>query len=132
MASSNTGLAPTGLVTFLTSASVLGTAALVTSNGTTSATFSPVSPGLGVGLTSVTAVYSGDTSNAGSMSAALLQMVAQAATSTTVTSSSSSSVFGQSVTFSATISPTTSGTPSGLVIFQDGGRVLGDRPARQE
>ena len=46
-------------------------------------------------------------------------------TTTTITSSLNPSVFGQSVTFSATVTPKGSGTPSGTVKFRDGSRVLG-------
>src|SRR5262249_44379944 len=48
------------------------------------------------------------------------------ATTTTVTSSPNPSVFGQSVTFTATVSAASpgSGTPTGTVTFEDGGTTL--------
>ena len=46
---------------------------------------------------------------------------------TTVKSGSSTSVFGQSVTFTATISEA-SGNPTGTVTFEDGGSPLATEP----
>jgi hypothetical protein len=45
-------------------------------------------------------------------------------TTTSVTSSANPSAFGESVTFTATVSAT-SGTPTGTVLFKDGGTTLG-------
>ncbi|HLJ94968.1 MAG TPA: Ig-like domain repeat protein [Gemmataceae bacterium] len=49
------------------------------------------------------------------------------ATTTVVTASANPSVFGQPVTFTATVSPVPpiTGTPTGMVTFQDGSTVLG-------
>ncbi len=52
-------------------------------------------------------------------------MPSQASTTTTVSSSANPSVFGQTVTFTATVSSTTSGTPTGTVQFKDGSTNLG-------
>ncbi|MGA8490725.1 MAG: FG-GAP-like repeat-containing protein [Terriglobales bacterium] len=49
-------------------------------------------------------------------------------TTTTVTSSSNPSAFGQSVTFSAMVTPEGSGMATGTVKFRDGSRVLGTSP----
>ena len=49
-------------------------------------------------------------------------------TSTTITSSSNPSTFGQSVTFSATVTPKSSGMPTGTVTFREGSTVLGASP----
>ena len=46
-------------------------------------------------------------------------------TTTTITSSSNPSSFGQSVTFTATVTPKGSGTPTGTVTFSDGATTLG-------
>ena len=46
-------------------------------------------------------------------------------TSTGVTSSQNPSVFGQSVTFTATVTPGTSGTPTGTVTFYDSSNQIG-------
>ena len=49
----------------------------------------------------------------------------QLTTTTSVVSSVNPSVFGQSVTFTATVTPSGSGTPSGKVTFMDGASTLG-------
>src|SRR5439155_1298694 len=59
----------------------------------------------------------------GSTSAVLTQIVKQA-TTTSLASSVNPSVFGQSVTFTATVSAV-SGTPTGTVTFMDGATTLG-------
>jgi hypothetical protein len=46
-------------------------------------------------------------------------------TTTAVTSSSDPSVFGQTVTFTATVTPQGSGSPTGTVTFHDGSTTLG-------
>ena len=47
---------------------------------------------------------------------------------TTITSSSNPSNFGQSVMFTATVTPKGSGTPTGTVTFSDGATILGTSP----
>ena len=49
-------------------------------------------------------------------------------TTTTITSSSNPSAFGQSVTFSATVTAKASGTLTGTVKFMDGSTILGASP----
>ena len=87
---------PTGSVTFQDGSSVLGSATL--SGG--SATFTLAT--LAVGPHSITAVYGGGGGFSGSTSPALTQTVNQAQTTTAVSSSVNPTVFGQSVTFTAT------------------------------
>ena len=73
-----------------------------------------------VGSYSLSAVYFGDTNFTGSTGP--LTQTVNPATTTTVTSSASSSVFGQSVTYTATVAPVPpgTGTPAGTVTFKDG------------
>ena len=78
---------------------------------------------LAAGNHSVTAVYGGDSNFAGS-TGALTQVVNPAATSSVVVSSQNPSVFGQLVTFTATVT-STAGTPTGTVSFRDGAATLG-------
>ncbi|MFZ0956870.1 MAG: Ig-like domain-containing protein [Candidatus Sulfotelmatobacter sp.] len=106
-------------ITFMVGTTVLGTAAL--SNGTANI---PIST-LGVGTHAVKAVYGGDATFAASTSTALHQTVAKAASTTVLVSSLNSSVFGQSVTFTATVAPQFSGTPTGRVTFKNGTTNLG-------
>ncbi len=86
---------------------------------------------LSVGSHVITAEYSGGGSgatryNANNGTLAPNQVVGKANTTTGVTSSQNPSVFGQQVTFTATIAPTApgTGTPSGTVNFLDGGNPI--------
>ncbi|HLJ93878.1 MAG TPA: Ig-like domain-containing protein, partial [Gemmataceae bacterium] len=112
---------PTGMVEFLDGNTGLGTGTLQTINGQNVASFTPpMAPS--VGQHSITAVYLGDaTFGASSPSPALIETVNQASTSTAVLSSLNPSHFGDSVSFTATVSVTApgAGTPSGSVVFQD-------------
>ena len=82
---------------------------------------------LAVGSQAITAVYGGDGNFITSKSVALTQTVQQDATTTNLKSSANPSVFGQSVTFTATVKAASlgSGTPSGTVTFYDGSTTLG-------
>jgi uncharacterized delta-60 repeat protein len=112
---------PTGTVTFLDGSTTLGTATLASGQ----ATFSTAS--LAVGSHSVTVSYSGDTSFTASTSSTLSETLNPGHTTTTVASATNPSVFGQSVTFTATVSAASpgSGTPTGTVTFLDGVTTLG-------
>jgi len=50
--------------------------------------------------------------------------VASASTTTSLVSSANPSVYGKSVTFTATVHPSTSGTPTGTITFKDGAATL--------
>ena len=110
---------PTGTVTFLdgstTPVTQLGVANL--STGVAAVTIST----LASGSHAVTATYSGDGNFQSASSTTLNQVVLQAA-SAALTSSQNPSVFGQSVTFTATVSGGVAGglTPTGTVTFLDG------------
>ena len=112
---------PTGTVTFLSGSNTLGTGTL--SGGV--ATFTTSS--LATGSNSITAVYAGNTTDAGSSSTAISQVVNKEATLTTLASSLNPSIFGQLVTFTATVSAQTPGTgaPTGTVTFLSGPTTLG-------
>jgi len=112
---------PTGSVTFMDGSTALGSATL--SSG--KANFKTTS--LVVGSQAITAVYGGDGNFITSTSAALTQTVQKDATATKLTSSVNPSVFGQSVTFTATVQAASpgSGTPSGTVTFYDGSTAIG-------
>src|SRR5262245_7810447 len=113
----------TGTVEFFDGASSLGTAAL--SGGTAALATSA----LAVGSHSMTAVYSGDSSHTASTSPGLTQTVNGSAiisTTTSLTSAPNPSTLGQTVAFTATVSPSSgTGTPTGGVTFMDGATVLG-------
>jgi hypothetical protein len=105
----------TGTITFMDGSSTLGIATVVAGVATyTTSSFA-------VGTHSITAVYSGDLAYAPSTSAVLTQTVNKATSSVVLTSSLNPSLFGQSVTVTAT---TTAGA-TGTVTFQDAGVTLG-------
>src|SRR5262249_1308480 len=114
---------PTGTVTFLDGGNSIGTGTL--SGGV--ATFS--TGALAVGNHTITTSYVGDSNfngGTGSLTGSP-QVVNKANTTTAVTSSVNPSAFGQSVTFTATVSAVAPGvgTPPGTVTFLDGGTSIG-------
>ena len=115
---------PTGTVNF--TEGTLTLASSVTLNGSDQATFATAL--LSVGSHTITAAYSGDTNfttSTGNDSASP-QVVNQASTTTTVGSAPNPSVFGQTVTFTATVTPVSpgAGLPSGTVNFTEGATTL--------
>jgi hypothetical protein len=106
----------TGTVTFKDGSTTLGTSTI--GSGTASYSIST----LAVGSHSVAASYSGDTNYNSSSSAILTQAVNQASTAVALTSSANPSLYGSSVTFTATVTPSTA---TGTVTFMDGGATLG-------
>jgi hypothetical protein len=103
-------------VTFLDDGVMVGTGTL--SGG--KATFSTTA--LAPGSYSITVSYGGDSNFTGSTSTVLTQTVNHDATTSKVTSSANPSVFGESVTFTATVTAKSpgAGTPTGMVTFLDG------------
>ena len=118
------GGTPSGTVQFSIDASPVGSA--VTLDGGGHANSDPISD-LSVGTHNITAVYGGDSSFIGSTSDALSQEVDNADTTTVVTSDIHPSVFGQGVTFTATVSAAApgAGTPAGSVQFSIDGHPVG-------
>jgi subtilase family serine protease len=113
------GAPPDGeIITFMQGRISLGTGTLL--GGTASFTTSTIKAGAAV----VTAVYGGDSSLLGSTSGALRQVVGEATTTTALASSHNPSQPGQSLTFTATVTPEFSGTPTGKVAFYDGTTLL--------
>jgi len=116
---SGLGAPPDGeTVTFLNGKTVLGAGVL--SGGSASFTTST----LRVPTNAIKAEYVGDQNFAGSTSKPLSQVVGKATTSTTVVSSLNPSNVGQSVTFTATVTPQFGGTVTGTVTFYDGATAL--------
>jgi len=105
-------------VTFKTS-TVLGTGTL--SGGTATLTTST----LYAGTANAYAVYSGDANYASSTSAKLAQVINPADTTTRLASSENPMNVGQSVTFTATVTPQYGGTVTGNVAFYSGSTDLG-------
>jgi hypothetical protein len=127
--SSGTAYVPySGSVTFTdTTGSITGCSSAVPVN-TTTGVASCTAAALIAGNHSITATYAGDTNYNGNPSSALGNTVDKAATTTTVASSGSSSTVNQSVTFTATVAPSPSGTAyvsySGSVTFLDGSNTI--------
>ena len=105
-----------GAVQFYDATTVLGGATL--SGGTATLTVSFVA----AGSHSLTAVYAGDGNYAGSTSAVLIQAVNKNPSATALSSSGASVMAGQSVTFTATVTPASA---TGSVDFRDGAASLG-------
>ncbi len=113
---------PTGTVTFTDGATTLGTAALSAGSASITAT------GLLAGAQSIAVAYSGDV-NYLAGSTTLSQVVNQAQSTTKLVSSLSQPSFGQSVTFTATVSAVSApGVPTGTVTFTSGAVTLGVVP----
>src|SRR5205807_2133920 len=113
---------PTGTVNFYDGPTLLGPGTLGTVNGQQQATFTTDSLAVTATPHSITAVYTGTVSFAASTSAPLAQTVTAANTTTTLGASPTSLVYGQPVTFTATVSVNSpgAGKPTGVVNFLDG------------
>jgi minor extracellular serine protease Vpr len=110
---------PTGTVTFTDGINTLGSTP-VNNAGQAALTISS----LAAGGYSVTASYSGDGSFAAS-SAFVSQTVYPANSTTALISSLSATVYGQSVTFTSTVTAQYGGSATGSIAFYDGGSLLG-------
>lgn len=111
---------PAGTVTFEDGTTKLGTGIL--SNGVATFTTSTLS----VGTHRITAVYGGSTAFTASTAPTFSHVISKEAATATVSSSSDPSVYGQSVTLTATLLPVSPGTavPTGSVTFKDGSTTL--------
>lgn len=119
-----TGATPTGTVTFRDNGTAIGSSPL---DGTGKASFTTSS--LGSGNHAITASYGGDATFASSVSPTVTLAVGGSGgsgitTTTALSSSANPSVSGQPVVFTASV-VATSGSPTGLVTFRDGGQVIG-------
>ncbi len=106
----------TGTVTFKDGSTTLGTATLGHSSG------SLVISSLSVGTHSLTAVYGGDSTYLTSTSNTVTQTVNQASSTTALSSGTNPSSYGNSVTFTATVSPSAA---TGTLTFKDGSTTIG-------
>ena len=117
-----TGSTPTGAVNFKDGATSLTGCSAVALTGTGNVRTATCSTSTLTGGThSMTAVFAGDTINAGSTSPALSQGVGLSASTTGVASSANPAMFGNAVTFTATVN---GNAPTGNVNFTDGGTSL--------
>ena len=105
-------------ISFMKGTTVLGTGTL--SGGSTSFTISTL-PAV---TNSIKAVYGGDSNLPGSTSKMVNQVVSKAPTTTALAASPNPSKFGQSVTFTANVTPQFGGKVTGTVTFYDGTTAL--------
>ena len=106
----------TGAVQFFNGTTLLGTAILTSGQAQFTTT------ALAAGTFSLTAVYSGDASNAASTSNGASQTVSKASTSTGITTNPAFPTVGQTVNLVAAVAPTTA---TGAVNFFSGSTLLG-------
>jgi hypothetical protein len=110
----------TGTVTVTTGGTTIGTATVNPSTGTATVTTST----LPVGTDPITSTYGGDSNN-NPATGTTTQTVNKLAPTVAVTSSLNPSSYGQSVTFTATLS---NNTATGTITFSDGANLLGTAP----
>jgi photosystem II stability/assembly factor-like uncharacterized protein len=108
---------PTGSVLFTVGSTALCTAPLSEGAGSCSSTSAPG------GIDTVTGTYSGDP-NFGPSSGSLRLTVVPISSTVTVTAAPSPVVAGQSVTYSATVTGSSSVTPTGSVVFSIGSSTM--------
>jgi hypothetical protein len=113
---------PTGSVTFYADGTALGAPVALDATGKATTTTSS----LATGIRAITAAYAGDTNFIGAGSQSLTQDVRYASAST-LSGPARGPVYGQSVTFTATVKAVApgTGTPTGTVTFYDNGSALG-------
>jgi Bacterial Ig-like domain (group 3)/FG-GAP-like repeat/Abnormal spindle-like microcephaly-assoc'd, ASPM-SPD-2-Hydin len=113
------GGAATGAVTFKQGATVLATVPVTGNTAAYTHTFPKA------GTFGITAVYAGNSNLRMSTSKLLSQMVQQYSTTTSVTSAPKPSIYGQTVTLTATVRSAAPGGATGTVTFKNGTMVLG-------
>jgi RHS repeat-associated protein len=116
----NVGVGPTGTVQFQIDDSNVGSPVALSGNTARYTTSTLSARGH-----SIVAVYSGDANFSTSTSSTLAQNVAQVNTTTDVASSNGSDIYGQSLTFTATVTPNVGIGPTGAVQFQIDGNNVG-------
>jgi hypothetical protein len=123
--------APTGTVTFSDNGTPInGCTATMVTQGTNQSTAACTPANLTVAGSphQITAVYSGDSNFTGSDNTAnpLVQVITQATTTTSValTVGTTPAVYGTLLTFTATVLPQISGSPTGTATFSDNGTAI--------
>ena len=114
-----------GTVTFTQGATTLGSAVTIMGKANVTASFSAT------GTYPVIATYLGDVNGAGSASPALNQVVNKISTTAALASSGSPAFLGQTVTITATVTPSSGAIPDGeTVTFYDGTAAIGTGATR--
>jgi len=114
---------PTGAVTFMDNGTALGSSVLTTTDGVTTA--SMLLTTLPVGPNSIAASYGAGAGMLGSSSEAESLTVSRSPTILVLGSSDNPYIFGEPVTLSATVFPTTGFGETGNVTFYDNGTPIG-------
>ncbi len=109
---------PTGTVTIMDSATKLGT---VTLDATGSASLNVTN--FGVGTHTLTATYAGN-ANSQTSKSTLSQVVVASSTTSAIVTNNADATFGTTVGFTATVTASNGGTPTGTVTFKDGATTL--------
>jgi hypothetical protein len=127
----NTSMAPgspTGSVTFSDGATLLATQPLTATSGSSAAATFATST-LSLGTHTITAAYTPATGFSASSAQVVevIQIAARAPTTTTLTAAPNPALLGQSVTFTATSSGSST-TPTGSITFYDGSTSLSTVP----
>lgn len=119
---------PTGSVTFKDGGVDIAGCVGLSLSGSAQAVCYPAACSLNTGTYSITAEYSGDATYNTSTSSLLSQVVGKADTTTAIVSSRNPSLLGQTLTFTATVSPVAPGgcTPTGSVTFYDDDHWMAD------
>jgi hypothetical protein len=119
----NTSTTATGNISFYDGATAIGTGTLAGGTATVTTHI------LGAGTHVITAGYAGDTNYSSAVSAAVSQVVQKAVANMAFTSSVNPSNFGQSVTFTMTMTGVSGmAVPTGPVAFSDGGTLISNLP----
>jgi len=116
---SASGAQPTGTVLFSDGATAVATVA-VQPDGTAAYTVSS----LPAGIHTLSAAYSGDTTTLSGSSSPLSHTVEKWSSTTTLSSPNASTTVGSPVTFSISVTPTSTVAPTGTVVLKDGATVL--------
>ena len=122
VATNPAGGAPTGAVNFLAN----GTIALGTANVDPTGKATVTNATLAAGSYQITAVYAGDTNDAGSTSAAITEVVGVIPTDTTLSTATATGAASQTILVSTVQNAGVTGPiPTGTVTFQNGATVVG-------
>src|SRR5580658_1461238 len=111
---------PTGTVTFYNGSTSLGTGTLSGNPATTTLSTST----LALGSHSITASYAGDSQNVATTSNIVIEIINQT-TTVTLASNSNPSLYSNAVTLTATVTPSGSTAPTGVVTFSDNATAIG-------
>jgi len=119
------GNTPTGAVNFFAN----GTIALGTANLDATGKAVVTNATLAAGSYQITAVYAGDTDDAGTTSPAITEVVGVIPTTTDLSTASTTGANSQTILVSTVQNSDTTGpTPTGTVTFQNGATVIGSAP----